>query len=525
MSSPFTCINLLAALAFCLLLPLAAQAAQIETLVMPGPLIEGHAEKESECTQCHSRFSPKAQNNLCLNCHDKVADDIKAATGFHGKMQFSDSDSCALCHTDHKGRKANIVNLDRELFNHDKTDFPLRGGHNNQRCESCHESGKRWREAPSECHSCHKKQDVHKGRLGTDCASCHTPQRWLQQRFDHSKTDFPLRGAHENTQCSACHPNQTYKNIPTQCNSCHAGNDVHRAGYGTQCATCHTPERWKSTRFDHDKTRFHLQGAHADTACSSCHAPAVKAQGLTQSCNSCHAVDDVHRGRNGQQCADCHNSQSWKKTLFNHNKDTQFHLAGAHADAACNSCHAGGVKKNARVRECKACHNQDDAHDGKMAGDCASCHKPSGWNNDTRFDHDLTGMPLYGMHALATCESCHKNNEYVPLPLACDSCHSKQDKHKGALGSACGSCHNANDWKLWNFNHDRTDFPLSGKHNGLTCASCHQQAPASATPQACISCHQADDVHQGGFGRNCERCHSSDSFNHILNQPLRGGRE
>lgn len=32
----------------------------------------------------------------------------------------------------------------------------------------------------------------------------------------------------------------------------------------------------------------------------------------------------------------------------------------------------------------------------------------------------------------------------------------------------------------------------------------------------CVSCHRIDDVHDGQFGRDCGRCHGSESFKHVL---------
>ena len=46
-----------------------------ERLVMPGQLIQGHAKLEAECSKCHSPFSPKAQDDLCLACHKAIAAD------------------------------------------------------------------------------------------------------------------------------------------------------------------------------------------------------------------------------------------------------------------------------------------------------------------------------------------------------------------------------------------------------------------------------------------------------------------
>ena len=46
------------------------QAAGIESLIMTGELIEGHAKYDDECTSCHRLFSNESQNRLCLDCHD-----------------------------------------------------------------------------------------------------------------------------------------------------------------------------------------------------------------------------------------------------------------------------------------------------------------------------------------------------------------------------------------------------------------------------------------------------------------------
>jgi len=32
---------------------------------------------------------------------------------------------------------------------------------------------------------------------------------------------------------------------------------------------------------------------------------------------------------------------------------------------------------------------------------------------------------------------------------------------------------------------------------------------------ACVSCHDKDDVHEGEFGRQCDKCHGIDSFKQI----------
>lgn len=105
---------------------------------MPGEVIEGHKKYESDCSNCHVLFSKGGQNKLCLDCHKKVNKDIKKKRGFHGKEKSIGISTCKSCHTEHKGRKADIVKLEKEIFNHNKTDFVIRGKHKATECTECH---------------------------------------------------------------------------------------------------------------------------------------------------------------------------------------------------------------------------------------------------------------------------------------------------------------------------------------------------------------------------------------------------
>jgi len=59
-------------------------AQDIETLVMPGQVIEAHADIESECSSCHKMFDKAAQAQLCTDCHEEIGTDIASSMGFHG---------------------------------------------------------------------------------------------------------------------------------------------------------------------------------------------------------------------------------------------------------------------------------------------------------------------------------------------------------------------------------------------------------------------------------------------------------
>lgn len=492
-----------------------ARADLLETLLMPGELIEGHAEYETDCDQCHESFSKKSQRHLCLDCHEAVAADITAHTGYHGQLANADTVTCHTCHTDHKGRDADIVQFNASSFDHTQTDFALKGKHSAVACRSCHQPDEKFRDAADQCIDCHKDTDPHQGNLGEACADCHTESSWQETEFDHDKTDFPLKDKHQETNCSSCHPDDQYEAVSSRCVSCHLVNDTHAGKRGDKCEDCHSTQGWDKSRFNHDTaTDFKLEGAHSKVSCEQCHHDPVYDKAPPDTCIGCHKNDDRHNGRNGKKCNDCHTANNWSRIRFDHNSATDFPLNGKHADARCESCHKGELSQQLEGT-CISCHRGEDVHAGQLGTQCEQCHNEKAFSASIRFDHDLSKFPLIGQHAVVSCDECHPGQTFKDTALACISCHKDDDSHKAALGTECGSCHTPNDWALWRFDHNRqTQFELDGKHKGLACQACHSTPATNGVKQqsSCDSCHRADDIHAGGFGRNCERCHSTDSF-------------
>ena len=174
----------------CLLLLLTvaqARADSVESALMPGRVIEGHADLEDTCKNCHVRFNKAGQTTLCLDCHKEVSKDVQLSRGYHGHLE-KDRD-CRACHTEHKGRDANIAPLNEKKFDHKLTDFALKGGHDSPKvaCRDCHKPDTKYRDAKSACIACHKKDDKHKTRFGDKCASCHVDKDWKTLSFDHTR--------------------------------------------------------------------------------------------------------------------------------------------------------------------------------------------------------------------------------------------------------------------------------------------------------------------------------------------------
>ncbi len=594
------------------LLALAAPVANgqsVESALSPGKLIAGHAKWDEQCEKCHVRFDKAAQTRVCQDCHKEIREDVATHRGFHGHLKDIE---CRSCHTDHKGRNANISAFDKDKFDHSQTGFVLRDKHRDVKCDSCHKPKTKYRDAPRDCNGCHKKDDVHKGELGPDCAKCHGEKTWKEARFDHEKTRFPISGGkHADVKCNECHKDKRYRETPRDCNSCHKKDDQekgHKGRFGTKCESCHNDKGWKELRFNHDKdTKFVLKGKHRETKCDKCH-PVDKplyGQHLATKCVACHKKDDDekgHKGSLGDKCDSCHNEKSWKTTSFDHDKDTKFPLRFKHKDAKCEACHKGGVTgKNAKREKlptnCYGCHKKDDdekGHKGRYGEKCETCHNEKDWkkalfNHDkdtkyvlkgkhkqakcdgchqpafgniyqhkldtkcfschkkddqekghkgqlgekcedchdekqwkgVKFDHNKSKFPLVGSHVKVECKDCHKTPAFKDAKTDCYSCHkdplpgkakTSGDVHKGAFGQKCDACHNMRDWKSWDFDHDKTTFKLDGKHVKVKCNDCHtkpaQPVGGKLTPaRPCYSCHAQDDVHDGGFGMQCDRCH------------------
>lgn len=497
-----------------------AQAAEIEQFFMPGELIEGHENLKSECTNCHVRLRDTTQKKLCLDCHDhkNVAEDIANEQGYHGKDKNARTLDCKSCHSDHKGRDARVVWLDQDTFNHRFTDYELTGRHKLTECSGCHLENKKYREAEQACHDCHSEDDVHEGELGEECNSCHSPVGWSQFAFDHDQTEFKLKFSHQRVTCNACHIKEQYEDTPQRCVSCHAIRDIHAERFGDKCESCHQEKEWSKTTFDHDRdTDYPLEGGHRAPSCNDCHKPGYLADKKTdrvRDCYSCHRSDDPHDELNGNKCEDCHVVRGWAYAEFDHDSNTDFALNGAHDSLSCEACHVFGAETKEIDTDCYSCHEQDDVHEREQGTECNQCHKEVAWLQDVRFDHDLTSFPLIGQHAAAGCESCHLTSVFNDVGSQCDDCHGGDDVHEQGLGTDCASCHNPNDWLIWFFDHDETEFELRNAHTEVHCHSCHYTPLDKFTDRdsRCIDCHRRDDVHDGKFGGSCNRCHDEDSF-------------
>lgn len=297
-------------------------------------LIGKHAE--TICSGCHLNARRLADLQSapqdCYSCHAK--DD-----NHQGRF----GTDCGACHTPAAWTPAS--------FDHNLSTFKLDGLHIKVACENCHINHV-FQGTPSDCYSCHQKDDEHNGQFGTNCAACHTTAGWLPANADHNLFTFKLTGKHTTVFCEKCHINNVFRGTPTDCYSCHQKNDNHKGRFGTNCAACHSTSGWLPATFDHNLSGFPLTGAHASLNCTQCHTGGGFS-GLSTACAACHAEPSIHAGVFGTDCARCHNTSNWNAT-FDHPSGCDGNCAN-HEHATCTDCHT----VNYSTATCTKCHDSN----------------------------------------------------------------------------------------------------------------------------------------------------------------------
>jgi len=505
------------------------------------------------CNSCHAptRISPQERSAI------KIKDLNRTYLGL--------PTSCAICHRDpHNGRLGPVCQqchnfedwkaISEVQVDHSRTRYPLTGLHSHVGCAKCHTPGPdnrpRYTGIPfSQCVDCHK--DPHHGTFPQGCQSCHSVAGWkkisvtaVNERFDHSKTKYPLEGKHLSVDCAQCHVNGDFKKplVFAQCMDCHKpdphnGQFAKRPDHG-ECSSCHSASGWKPSTFtakQHASSAYPLRGGHARLECALCHVPKGKDTLFKiefERCTDCHA--DRHAGQfasapNFNACDRCHNLEGYKPSTFTlvRHKETNFVLTGGHIAVPCSDCHKAAAlsPKSAVIYHwqelsCTSCHadphkgqfaeSMKQARGNRTAAGCEACHSTKSWKELSAFDHSKTKFPLLGAHRATACIGCHKatnpetkliNTDFKAASTQCEDCH--EDIHgkqfAKAGGTQCVECHNSMKWRPSLFDHEkRTQFPLRGAHQNVRCSECHKLTKVVAaksvlfykpTPIECAACH------------------------------------
>ncbi|MCB9265409.1 MAG: hypothetical protein H6558_10320 [Lewinellaceae bacterium] len=386
-------------------------------------------------------------------------------------------------------------------------------------------------------------QSPHGAGFKANCSDCHSSISWEIDAdtlsFNHDATAFPLAGHHTRVDCRQCHETLIFREASSECISCHT--DIHRMTVGSDCARCHTPENWLVDNITelHQDNGFPLLGAHAALSCDECHVSesALEFNRIGNECLNCHLEDFAattnpnHQGAGfSVNCEECHRADGFDWTSESINHDF-FPLEKGHDISDCAQCHAGGDFSNTPT-DCVACHQADyentsnPNHQGAdIPTACAECHTTDvGWMPADFAQHDGF-FPIYsGAHAgeWSQCADCHNNpSDYTQF--TCTNCHTNpqtDEEHSGVNGYAydnlaCLACHPFGDADN-TFDHNSTNFPLTGGHLETECIQCHANG-YQGTPTECEACHTTDynettnPNHQElGLPTDCASCHTTD---------------
>ena len=476
--------------------------------ISPGELSIHHAQFEglNNCTKCHT-IGQGLENKKCLACHAEIRSRIEKNIGYHSSIEVKGKD-CWACHSEHNGRNFKIINFNHKEFDHRKTGYELTGKHKTIDCSECHnqkfikepnlKKEKTYLGLNKNCNSCH--EDVHQQTAGNNCENCHNTTSFTSDiKFDHSKTSFPLLGSHKNVNCIDCHK-RTEINQSTiikfiskskiLCTDCHI--DIHQNKFGSNCLNCHNYNSFKNAVrqvFDHTKTNFPLLGEHRFLECKDCHKGKLTEPIKHNKCIDCHK--DYHKGQfvinnTIRDCKECHTEEGFTPstyTIESHQK-TKFVLTGSHLAVDCRACHYKNNEWSFRFNSMKCVECHQNVHNQeislKFIGEdkCENCHNTVNWSK-VKFDHSQTNFVLAGKHISITCRSCHikeiqgkKVHLFKSLKSGCLDCH-LDNHYKQYSSEECLSCHTFDDWKPTKFNHNNSQFKLSGAHEKVECYKCH----------------------------------------------------
>jgi len=317
-----------------------------------------HGDIKIPCSDCHSeegwkplrkdlKFDHSTTGFVLAGAHSRVNCIDCHKYNASGQLIFSEvNKSCSSCHFDrHSGslgqncegcHSFETWRLSDVILRHRRARFPLFGSHASLNCNECHLRDGVFKVfgIPTECVSCHRdryfevKDPNHvELNFGMKCENCHSirASSWRGEVGFHSRTGFPLTGAHASVKCNECHVNGQYKGLSADCYPCHQA-DYERAvnpnhsvlNFPTACAQCHTTQSWKpAPGFDHDGRYFRIySGKHNRRwgACTDCHYDVNNYQVF--SCLNCHEhrqskMDSEHRNVSGyryesQACYSCH---------------------------------------------------------------------------------------------------------------------------------------------------------------------------------------------------------------------------
>lgn len=385
-----------------------------QSILMPGPLSDGHHQLADNCQACHvSAFGgDEVLQEACVECH---GDDRVKPQDSHPMAKFKDPRnadlletinalSCVTCHSEHR----------QEITAKDGLTQPV------DFCVHCHHSIGEERPSHAElefnscknsgCHNYHNNRAIYTDYLVKHLdkpAMLERPKvkarefgEILYELADYPHDTYPVT---ELTVAEADHP--SFSKITDDI--LQDWSETAHAGSGVNCTACHAEK------------------AGEEGADSWSDQPAELA------CNQCHSLEAERftKGKHGMRLASGLNNMQVSEARL------PMHEEAGHASLDCNSCHTGHRfdAQSAAVDACLNCHNDEHSNaykasphgkswEREIAGDaaentgvsCATCHMPrvnfdvNDWVSRIMVDHNQSAnlSPSTKM-VRQVCMNCH----------------------------------------------------------------------------------------------------------------------
>ncbi len=223
---------------------------------------------------------------------------------------------------------------------------------------------------------------------------------------------------HRNVRCQQCHHQRLEDGLRIL--MAYVSGEAAVTGHGKvnvgSCAGCHSShdERWPSIA---DSVGHRVHGK-AGLVCTACHGQQMHFyRPARATCLTCHKDKSAGSAHEEAHCLACHNFLSTDEVILPSRRD-------------CLRCHEA-LERPIVVAQaapmqfvCYACHRP---HAGTGVIACAECHK----------NRELVGLHRKPGHA--TCDSCHRQHDWVATRRACFACHANLESHHPE--QPCWSCH------------------------------------------------------------------------------------
>ena len=338
----------------------------------PGPLARSHANFAHECRSCHQMPFIQVRDDACLACHAQVREHVPKGDAHGLVAMVLDESRCAGCHRDHKGRamtpRAQQLCTDchgavRHADMPRATDFAA--DHPKFRVPRIERSGLKFNHTlhldPAGVRAPRERRTV----LG--CESCHRPER------DGARMAPMTMEKH----CSECHalafdpqvtrrqvPHGPVKEVETMLREFYA-----RLVLGDIPPDVKPPRDLPRVRPGAAPTSEERRAAMqvADERAQRALRDLMQTRAV---CSTCH-----HVSRSGAEwkVAEVKVTRAWMpRSTFPHAK---------HATHGCLSCHDVRGSRRAEdvvmpdIARCRECHAGVAETPGKVASDCATCHR------------------------------------------------------------------------------------------------------------------------------------------------------